>query len=157
MITCRVTGTKQNSAYLPQGAWRFTVNCASKGTAKIFIRLKSSCNMLDTRTTGMDAKEARKQSTVTISRSPKIFVCISDSLNSSVKVEKSQNSLDTIINSLCSVKMDKSPSWSITVNVSASSHIQVIDSDCSVINVSVCSSSFKEVSESSTVNVKAIT
>lgn len=63
-------------------------------------------------------------------------------------MEKSQNSSDTITNSLCSVKEDKSPSCSINVNMSVASHIKVTEPDCSVINISTHSSSSKEASES---------
>ena len=88
-------------------------------------------------------KEAREESTVIISKSPKILFCINDSSNykAAVNVEQSHNSLIKIANSLCpSVKVDKSPGCSVKVNECASAHVKVMDSDCSVVSVSTCSS-----------------
>ena len=91
----------------------------------------------------LETKEAREQSTVNISKSPRTLVSINDSSNSkaAVNVEQSHNSLIKITNSLCSsVKVNKSPGCSVKVNECAPAHIEVTDSDCSVVNVFTSSS-----------------
>ena len=94
-----------------------------------------------------ETKEDREQSTVIISKSPRTLVCINDLVNDSsnskaaVNVEQSCNSSIAITNSQCSsVKVNKSPGCSVNVNECASTHVKVTDSDCSVVNVSTCSS-----------------
>ena len=90
-----------------------------------------------------EIKEATEESTVIISKSLRTLVCTNDSSNSkaAVNVEQSHNSLIKITNSLCSsVKVNKSPGCSVKVNECASAHVKIMDSDCSVVSVSTCSS-----------------
>ena len=94
-----------------------------------------------------ETKEDREQSTVIISKSPRTLVCINDLVNDSsnskaaINMKQSCNSSIAITNSWCSsVKVNKSPGCLVNVNECASAYIKVTDSDCSVVNVSMCSS-----------------
>ena len=142
MITCKITGTRQYSADLPQGGLEIPCQLHFEGNNKDLDKAESLIQYaMKACTTSL---EVRKQSTVIISKSPKTLVCIDEnnSSDTAVKVEQSHNSSIKIKNSLrSSVKVDKSPGCSVNVSECTSSCVKVTNSDCSVVNVSACSSS----------------
>ena len=143
-ITCRVTGARRYSANLLQGSLEIPCQLHFEGNNTDIDKAKNLMQYaMEVSNVCPETKEAREQSTVIISKSPRTLVSINDSSNSkvAVNVEQSRNSLIKIINSLCSsVKVDKSPGCSVKVNECASAHVKVMDSDCSVVNVSTSSS-----------------
>jgi len=90
-ITCRITGTRRYSADLPQGGMEIPCQLHFEGNNKDLDKAKNLVQYaMKACTASPEIKEARKQSTVIISKSPKTLVCINENNNSdaAVKVEQ---------------------------------------------------------------------